>query len=172
MDESDIYGHIILGQIYFRRNQNDKAIEELETAVSLNPNSTDAVNALGGVLLWMGHAQKAVGLFEKAIRLDPVHAQKSYLLLARAYVYLGQYKEAIDISRNLTTSAPDHIGPRLELAVCYAALNRKEEAKVEVAEILKIRPNFSLESFSKGLPYRDPEYKKSYLNLLRKAGLK
>jgi len=51
-------------------------------------------------------------------------------------------------------------------------LNRKGEAKVEVAEILKIRPNFSLESFSKGLPYRDAEYKKSYLNLLRKAGLK
>ena len=172
MDESDIYGHIILGQIYFRRNQNEKAIEKLEKAVSLNPNSEDAINALGSVLLWMGHAQKAVGLFEKAIRLDPVHTQKTYLRLARAYIYLGSYKEAIDILRNLTKNEPDHIGPRLELAVCYAALNRNEDAKTEATEILKTRPDFSLETFSKGLPYRDPEYKKTYLDLLRKAGLK
>ena len=61
---------------------------------------------------------------------------------------------------------------RLELAVCYAALNRNEDAKTEVTEILKTRPDFSLEMFSKGLPYRDPEYKKTYLDLLRKAGLK
>jgi len=120
----------------------------------------------------MGQAQKAVGLFEKAIRLDPVHVQKSYLRLARAYIYLGNYKEAIDILRNLTKNEPDHIGPRLELAVCYAALNRNEDAKTEATEILKTRPDFSLEPFSKGLPYRDSEYKKTYLELLRKAGLK
>jgi len=54
----------------------------------------------------MGYAQKAVGLFEKAIRLDPVHAQKTYLRLARAYIYLGNYKEAIDIYETSPRMSP------------------------------------------------------------------
>ena len=172
LDPSDIYGHMVLGQVYFRRNQSDKAIEEMEKAVALNPNSEDAINALGNMRLWMGQAQEAIALFKKGIRLDPVHALKSYTRLARAYIYLGKYEEAIAILQNMIRNDPDRIGPRVDLAVSYAALGKDKEAKAEVAEILKRRPDFSLESGAKGLRYRDAEFKKNYLNFLRKAGLK
>lgn len=171
-DATDIYGHTVLGQVHFRRNQIDEAIGEMEKAVALNPNSEDAINALGSMRLWMGEAQEAIALFTKAARLDPLHAPKSHMRLARAYMYLGKHEEALDILLTLSRNEPDRIGIRLDLAACYAALGKEGEAKAETGEILKRRPDFSLESFAKGLPYRDTEYKMNYLNLLRKAGLK
>ena len=36
MDDSDIDAHIILGNVYLKRNQNEMAIAELEKVVSLN----------------------------------------------------------------------------------------------------------------------------------------
>lgn len=172
MDPTDIYGHMVVGQVYFRRNQFDKAIAEMEKAVALNPNSADVVNTLGGMHLWMGKPEEAIALFQKGIRLDPVHAGKSYNRMARAYIYLGKYKEAEGILQNLTRKNPDRIGPRLDLAACYAALEKTDKAKAEVTEILKRRPEFSLQSFQKGLIYKDTAQKEKYLDLLRKAGLK
>ena len=172
LDTTNSHGYLVLGQVYFRRDQIDEAIKEMEKALVLNPNSEDAINSLGSMRLWLGEAQEAIALFTKGIRLDPVHASKSYMRLARAYIYLGKYDEAIDIVQGLSRNAPERIGPRLDLAACYAALDRDDEAKAEVTEILRMMPDFSLESYAKGLPYRDSEYKQSYLNLLRKAGLK
>ncbi|MFC1580319.1 tetratricopeptide repeat protein [Thermodesulfobacteriota bacterium] len=172
MDPTDIYGHMVLGQVYFRGNQLDKAIEELEKAVALNPNSADVVNTLGGMQLWMGKPQEAIALFQKGMRLDPVHAGKSYNRLARAYIYLGKYKEAEKILKKLIGNNPERVGLRLDLAACYAALDKHDEAKAEVYEIYKSRPQFSLQTYAKGLLYKDAAQKEKYLDLLRKAGLK
>ena len=141
-------------------------------AVALNPNSTEAIDALGKILLWTGRPKEAVELFTRAIRLDPLHAQRSYIYLGRTYRSMGQYEEAISLFKKVVREEPDHFGPHLELVACYAALGRNKEANAEVAEVLRIKPNFLIEEFSKMMPYRDPVNKAHYLDLLRKAGLK
>jgi len=172
MDDSDIDGHFVLGNIYLLRNQHEKAVSELEKAVALNPNSTEAIGALGRMLLWTGSPKEALELFKRAIRLDPLHAQTSYMHLGRTYGSMGQYEEAISVFKKVVREEPDHLGPHLELVACYTALGRNKEANAEVAEILRIKPNFSIEEFSKRMPHRDPIDKARYLDLLRKAGLK
>ena len=96
MDDANIDAHIILGNVYLMRKQNEKAISELEKAAILNPNSTEVMNALGRTFLLTGRPHEAVSLFQKAIRLDPIHAQKATMNLGRTYRFLGRNKENAD----------------------------------------------------------------------------
>ena len=51
-------------------------------------------------------------------------------------------------------------------------MGREKEARAEAAEVLRINPKFSLDSFAKTLPYKDQSEKDKIINALRKAGLK
>lgn len=99
MDESDVYAHIVLGDIYLLRNQNEKAVAELEKVVALNPNSTEALSALGRAFLRLDKPQKALELFQRAIRLDPIHAQRAYLNLGQTHRYLVSIKKPYPLLR-------------------------------------------------------------------------
>ena len=49
-------------------------------------------------------------------------------------------------------------------------LGREEEARAEVAEILRVNPNYSLKVIQDA-PWKDPTQLERWLNNLRKAGL-
>jgi tetratricopeptide (TPR) repeat protein len=57
------------------------------------------------------------------------------------------------------------------LASSYSSLNRTEEARKAVEEILRINPGFSLEYYANTLPLKNQEKLDIYINALRKAGL-
>jgi adenylate cyclase len=171
MDDANIEAHIILGRIYLMRNQDEKAVAELEKAKAINPNSTEVIHALGRHFLQTGRPHEAMSLFEKAVRLDPVHAQKSYVNLGRTYRLLGKNEEAISVFKKAVHNQPEHVNPRLELIASYSASGKTEEAKAEVDEVLRMNPNFSVRDFSIRLPMKNPTQKEKYLDLLRQAGL-
>jgi len=51
-------------------------------------------------------------------------------------------------------------------------MGRKNEARAEAAEVLRINPRFSVDSFAKARPYKDQSEADKVANALRKAGLK
>ena len=61
---------------------------------------------------------------------------------------------------------------RLALAATYVLSGREEEARAEAAEILRIDPKFSLERLAKTRPHKNQANTKSFIDALRKAGLK
>jgi hypothetical protein len=67
---------------------------------------------------------------------------------------------------------PNCLPARLQLAGIYSGLDREEEARVEVTEILRLSPNFFLEVHRQSVPYKDPAALKRYIDSLRRAGLK
>ena len=60
----------------------------------------------------------------------------------------------------------------LSADVKYSELDREEEARAEVAEVLRINPKYSLEGVRQRLPFKDPVQLECILAALRKAGLK
>ena len=84
----------------------------------------------------------------------------------------GRYEEAIAAFKKALTRNPNLLPAHVNLAVIYSELGREEEARAEVAEVLRINPNFSLEVLRQRLPYKDPADLERYLAALRKAGLK
>jgi adenylate cyclase len=58
------------------------------------------------------------------------------------------------------------------MAVTYIMVGREEEARAEAAEVLRINPNFSVDSWARSLVYRDQSETDRVVNALRKTGLK
>jgi hypothetical protein len=78
---------------------------------------------------------------------------------------VAAYKKSLQL-------APDNIVSHIGLAATYSLLGREQEARVEVAEIMRVNPKFSLDSIVKMLPYKDQSQTEKVVNALRKAGLK
>jgi hypothetical protein len=50
-------------------------------------------------------------------------------------------------------------------------LNRKEEARSSVQDVLRIDPKFSAQRYAKSMTYKDPALTAQALELMRRAGL-
>ena len=57
-------------------------------------------------------------------------------------------------------------------AATYSMMGRDKEAHAEAAEVLRINPKFSVDSFAKILRDKDQSGVDKLVNALRKAGLK
>jgi adenylate cyclase len=122
-----------LAYMFLLAKQFDQAIAAAERAVALDPNNADACSSLGEVLSCTGRAQEAVGLVEKAMRLDP-HYPASYLFaLGQAFYLTGRYEEAISAFKRLLTRNPHHAHGHFFLAITYSELGRTEEARGELS---------------------------------------
>jgi len=172
MDESDSISHRLLGYIYLLKKEHDKAIAEAERAVALDPNASGNLAALGFFLNFAGRPEEAIVWYKKAIRLDPIPAPLYYLQLGHIYRNAGRYEEAISELKKALHRNPENLLAHLHLASAYSSLGREEEAQAEAAEVLRIDPKFSLDYWSKTIPYRNQADKNHLIGALRKAGLK
>jgi adenylate cyclase len=91
--------------------------------------------------------------------------------LGGAYYLAGRYEEALDALQKALPLNPNFLPTHETLAIVYSELGREEEARAEVAEVLRLSPNYSLEGLRQRLPYKDPAEGERYLAALRKAGL-
>jgi adenylate cyclase len=174
MDDSSSTAHAALSFPYVALREHEKALLEAEKAVSLEPNSASAHHALGTVLLYSGRFEEAIAFFKKSLRLSPIPVSYNVLvLLGRAYCLLGQYKEAVaTINKLLQLCGPDHLTGHLVLAATYVLMGREKEAYGEAAEVMRIDPKFSLESYARNLPFKDRKIIDDIVSASQKAGLK
>ena len=174
LDDSSSSAHTYLAATYTWLKEYDKAISEAEKAVSLDPNSASAYQALGVVLEAAGRPEEAIPFFKKSLRLSPIPIDPGVLgRLGHAYRQLGQYEEAVATHKKaLQLYGADHLLAHLQLAGVYALMGREKEAHAEAAEVMRIDPKFSLESYARRIPYKDQKKIDDLVSALRKAGLK
>jgi adenylate cyclase len=98
--------------------------------------------------------------------------EKIFFIPGAAYNAVGRYEEAIKTLKEAHVRDPKFLGPYLFLAVAYVRSGREEEARGEVAEILRLNPHFSVEGVRARLSSQDPAKNERLVNDLRKAGLK
>ena len=154
------------------RKEHEKAIAEAKRAIALNPNSADAYNALGSVLIYSGRPVESIGFLKKAIRLNPISPSMYLLHLGHAYRAAGQYDKAIEAYKKTIKREPNSIFVHMGLAATYSLMGREKEAHKAGLEVLKIDPEFSLKKFAKVAPSKNQDKLKRYIEALRKAGLK
>ena len=171
LDDSLPLAHAYLAWACVWKKQHEQAIAEAKRAIALDPNFAEGYARLGEILNLAGRPEEGIGLVKKAMRLDP-HYTFSYLFyLGHAYELLGQYEKAIAALKRSLTHNPDFSPSHGTLAVIYNKLGRMEEARAEVAEILRISPWASLDEARQGWAFKDQAVLKRYLDSLRKAGL-
>jgi adenylate cyclase len=174
LDGSDSFAHATMSYIHNWLRDYDTAISEAEKAIRLEPNSAYAYFTLASALNYAGQPREAIPFFEKSLRLSPIPIDTAALTnLGNAYRQLGQYEEAIgQYKKALRLYGPDHVLAHLYMAGTYALMGREKEARAEVAEVVRIDPAFSAESFGRALPYKNRKMMvDDFLLALHKAGL-
>jgi adenylate cyclase len=173
LDDSLAYAHVALGLALVMSRDYDRAISEAQRAVDLEPGSAVANLHLGVCLSLSGQYQQSLPALKKSLRLSPVPIPTSLSQLGFTYRMLGQYQDSIAVLKELTQREPDSLSGRLHLAASYMLAGKESEARAEVAEVLRINPNFSLEQYANSNPMKNRiDLTEHFIEPLRKAGLK
>jgi tetratricopeptide (TPR) repeat protein len=85
---------------------------------------------------------------------------------------VGRYEEAVTIFKKLLQKLPDNLLGQLGLTATYSMMGRDADARAQAKEVLRIDPNFSVDSYSKRYGYKNKDDWNRYMDALRKAGLK
>ena len=171
LDSNLAEAHGRLGFLYAMTRQYDKAVAEAEKAVALNPNSAMAHVMLGKTLVFDGRWGESIPEYKKAIRLNPIPPNMYLYSLGLSYCWTGQHEEGIAWCEKSVRQEPNSLFARLMMTVVYSLSGRDEQARAELAEVLRIQPKFSLKGFKKKLTYKRQEDREKFLGALRKAGL-
>ncbi len=171
LNDSLSEAHRILGDIYLFQKEHAKAVSEFKEAISLNPNYADALAGLADVFNWAGKPEDAISLIKKAMHLNPHHNAWYPYTLGVSYIFLQQIEKAVAILQRGLIHNPDFLAIHLALAGLYAEMDRSEDANMEVEEVLRISPDFTLQVLQEMIPIKDPVVKERLINAVRKAGL-
>jgi adenylate cyclase len=171
LNDSFDLAHGLLGSVYLSKRQHQKAIEEGNKAVALNPNGADAHVNLAFLLNWSGEPEKAIELMKRAFRLNPIPPPYYFSTLGFAYHLNGRYLGAIEAYKKAIIRSPDWLSPHVGLAACYSLLEQYEKARETVTEILRINPKLSIESITMFAPFEQKTDLENLIEALRKAGL-
>jgi adenylate cyclase len=82
-----------------------------------------------------------------------------------------RYEEAIGWAKRSLQRRADNPAARCFLAASYARLDRLDEARTAVEELLRRNPQFSLTGIKLLHSGADPDFLDRYIAALRKAGL-
>jgi len=97
------------------------------------------------ILNFTGQAEKAIGVMEQALRLDPHFPAIYQMVLGWAYLLTRRYDVAIATQKKVLTRNRNIPDAYLVLTISYSELGREEEARAEAAEVLRISPTYSEE---------------------------
>lgn len=164
--------YVTLSYGYLMTRQHEKAVGACEQGLQFDPNDAFAYAILSLVLTYSGKPDEALAPIEKALRLNPKPPAHYFLYQGVSYYHKGMYEVALSIWKKAAALSPNAVDIRLRLAACYSALGREDEARAEVAAVLKLNPKLSLAYLAKMLPYKNQADLEKVINGLRKAGLK
>ena len=121
-------------------------------------------------MLFRSMATEAIEPLQRGLRLNPFDPQNfhRFRLLALAYLFTGQGDNALQSAVRALDVRPSW-RPALEtVAICYAALDRLEDARRCVAQMRQLdEPGNDLLAH---LKTRNPHWNESMTAMLRKAG--
>jgi adenylate cyclase len=160
-----------LGVLYSWSGRYEEGIAEAERGVELDPNSGLANLYLALVLRYAGKSKEAIPVIQKALRLEPFAPDIYQQNLALVYFQTGDCKEAIAACEKGLKRQPDNLSSRAIMAAVYGGCGKEKEARKEAAEVLRINPKFTVESYTKILPYKNPADRERTAQALRNAGL-
>ena len=174
LDDQDAVAHFAVGRIQLLKREYDHAIAEFQTSVKLNPNLAQAHCALGDAMTYVGRLDESISSFEEAVRLSPHDPYRWGFLMygSIAHLFSKQHELAAEWAEKAVGVPNSHYWANAALVAALGHLDRPDETRSAVEELLRRKPKFTC-SFAKDHLF----YIKSlaqvdhYVDGLRKAGL-
>lgn len=137
----NVRAHNALGVIYKKDSQYDKAVEQFQKILTINPGYSPAYYNLGDVRLQRGDYAGAINYFKKALTLNlSYHFHLDTLIsLAIAYSEMGDNQNAVATFKEAIKNFPGVISPYNNLGRQYIKMGEADLAIEILEKALKIR---------------------------------
>jgi serine/threonine protein kinase/Flp pilus assembly protein TadD len=138
--EKQGYSHGCLGKVYNGTGKYEQAVQQFQTAVSLDPTNDDFYRGLASSYQQLNDFDNAEKTFLNAIELRPNY-WANYKWLAYFYMSRGRYEDAAAMYKKLIDVAPDSFRGYQNLGGIYVYLGRYDDAIPILQRSVSIRPN-------------------------------
>jgi adenylate cyclase len=143
----------VLGAVHtFVRNHGTARVL-LERAVTLDPNAAWAWSRLGWLEAYSDQSQKAIGNFERALRLSPMDPMNfnNYVGMGSAHEVAQEYDEAVAFYQRALEERPNASWLYRNIASSLSGAGRVDEAKQAFAEMLHYYPDLTISKFKQAM---------------------
>jgi adenylate cyclase len=143
---------------------------EAEKAYDLNPDSFVYLEWIGWVLALLGDWERGTALIRRSMARNPSHIPAALHALWADHVRRGEFEEAYQVALLLRDAT--FFWRKLMRACCLGHLGRVADAKLEVAELLQMKPDFASRGRTLiGRYIKFPDLLERIVDGLGKAGL-
>ncbi len=133
-------GHMCLGAVYAGTGAFEKAVEELNQALGIEPTNDRAYRELGNAQEQLRQLDAAEQTYRRAIKLRP-HYWGGYTWLGGFYWKQARYSEAAEQFWQVVSLTPDNYRGYYSLGGIYLAQGRYPEAIAMLERSVALRPS-------------------------------
>jgi TolB-like protein len=172
----DARAHLAKSNVFVAKRQWGAAIPQIEVAIALDRNNAGAHARASYYRMFLGHSEEGFSGVESALRLSPRDPSLSYwqFYMCQLHTQLAQWEQAIEWCGKSIAGNPQYLFPYVDLAVANAWAGHDKEAKDAVAQLRKLNPDFTVQTWA-GIHWSDDKtFNAQYARIvegLRKAGV-
>lgn len=149
----------------------DRGLAAVERAMAIHPNGIGVSLSAGWVRCYRCEPELAIALFERALRLNPLHAELGYVLsgLGFAHVIAGDDAAAVPVLRRAVHEMPNWAPGLQFLTVALQRLGQTVEARQAASRLMVMTPRINARPEKWVMV--DGRPRDSFLAALRDAGV-
>lgn len=163
--------HWVLAFAHTQRRQPEAALQHVNDALRLNPSFADGYALKAGIETYLGRPSDSVALLRLAQRLNPEAGSLYFLLLGRAYYFLGDDEQAqLNLGQAIERNE-ENLEARVYLAASLWHQGDRDAAHWEANEIQALEPDFRADTWLTTYPLTDPAERRRLRVALADIGL-
>ena len=173
IDPKEPFARASLSSLYVFNREPERAAEEAQQAVDINPFFGNGYLALGNSLLFAGRPKEGIEAMHKGLHLSPRDEPTISLvwgLLTLAHILNQDYDTAIDYGRRALADNPANYRAGQRLACALAHKGDIADARATLQATYQHMPDPPLAYFEATYPFKDPDAFDFFIDGLRKAG--
>ena len=158
---------------YGLQRRNAEAVQELERAIELDPNSALAFALLGLVRCWGGDGDGGIAAFDVALRSNPRDPFNRSMgtRYATAYFVAGRYEDCVAAALETARKMPRSLGTWRVLAAAYGMMDQNADAAEAFEKVKRLQPGISTRWVRAQMPWTEGEHLDRWIEGLQRAGM-
>ena len=141
-DAGILEAHLILGNLFVKREDWDGAIGAYREALALDPEYKSAILGLADAYRLAERYDEAAAGYRRLLELDP-NDNKAHYHLAEIHAAEGEYEEALEVLAGLEETGEERAPARNLKGECLLSLGRLDEAEAELRLALSMDDQLS-----------------------------
>ena len=141
-DAGILEAHLILGNLFVKREDWDGAIAAYRDALSLDPEYKSAVLGLSDAYRLAARYDEAAAGYRRLLELDP-NDNKAHYHLAEIHAAREEYRAALEVLAELEATGEERAPARNLKGECLLSLGRLDEAEAELRLALEMDDQLS-----------------------------